>query len=124
MILLCGGVPLTPFGKTLEELKMIVEYILLAVLLLAAIFIVAVVTMQKSSDEGLSGTISGGSDTYYGKDKSMNKEKRLGKWTLIVGIVFAVAVVAVYVIQPDYTQSYNNLDYWQTVSEFKSIFGK
>ena len=103
---------------------MIVEYILLAVLLLAAIFIVAVVTMQKSSDEGLSGTISGGSDTYYGKDKSMNKEKRLGKWTLIVGIVFAVAVVAVYVIQPDYTQSYNNLDYWQTVSEFKSIFGK
>ena len=102
---------------------LILELILLSVLLVCAVVITGAVVLQKSN-EGLSGTIAGGSETYYGKDKSMNKEKRLGKWTLIVGIVFAVAVVAVYVIQPDYTQSYNNLDYWQTVSEFKSIFGK
>ena len=101
---------------------MIGEYILLALLLVCAIFIVVAVTLQKSGDEGLSGTIAGGSETYYGKDKGPSKEKILGKWTLIVSIVFAVAVVVVYVMQPDYAQSENNLDYWQKLSEFSSIF--
>ena len=101
---------------------MIGEYILLALLLVCAIFIVVAVTLQKSGDEGLSGTIAGGSETYYGKDKGPSKEKILGKWTLIVSIVFAVAVIVVYVMQPDYAQSENNLDYWQKLSEFSSIF--
>ena len=39
------------------------EYVLLIALLLAAIFIVVAVTIQKTSDEGLSGTIAGGSET-------------------------------------------------------------
>ncbi|MBQ7333723.1 MAG: preprotein translocase subunit SecG [Clostridia bacterium] len=101
---------------------MIVEYILLAVLLLCAIFIVAAVTIQKSSDEGLSGTIAGGSETYYGKDKSVQTGRTLRKWTIIVGIIFAIAVAVVYIMQPDYAQSNDNLDYWQKVSEFSSIF--
>lgn len=101
---------------------MIGEYILLVLLLLCSIFIVVSITVQKTSDEGLSGTIAGGSETYYGKDKSMRKGRKLSKWTLIVIIVFAVAVLAVYVIQPDYSQSNNNLDYWQKISEFSSIF--
>ncbi len=103
---------------------MIGEYILLVVLLLSAIFIVTVVTVQKSADEGLSGTIAGGSETFYGKDKSVQTGRTLRKWTIIVGVVFALAVVIAYVIQPDYTQSYNNLDYWQKVSEYSSIFSK
>ena len=100
------------------------EYILLGVLLLAALFIIVAVTLQKSGDEGLSGTITGGSDTYYGKDKSQSKEKLLGKWTLIVAIVFAVAVLAVYVIQPDYTYSSGNYGGWKEISEYSSIFSK
>ena len=101
---------------------MIGEYILLVLLLLSAVFIVVSVTVQKSSEDGLSRTIAGGSETYYGKDKSMKKGRLLGKWTLIAVAVFAVAVVVAYVMQPDYTQSYNNLDYWQKVSEYSSIF--
>lgn len=112
------------------------EYILLGVLLLAALFIVVAVTLQKSGDEGLSSAIAGGSDTYYGKDKSQNKEKFLAKWTLIIAIVFAVAVLIVYVIQPDYTAStdYNNkvIDYnnWQQFTgdyssiDFSSVLDK
>lgn len=101
---------------------MIGEYILLAVLLICSAFIVFAVTMQKSSDEGLSGTIAGGSETYYGKDKAARKEKALGKWTLIAAIVFAIAVVVVYVMQPDFVESENNLEYWQKLSEYSSIF--
>ena len=101
---------------------MIVEYILLVVLLLCAIFIIAAVTIQKSNDDGLSGTISGGSETYYGKDKSVQTGRVLRKWTIIVGIVFAIAVAVVYIMQPDYVKSNDNLDYWQKISEFSSIF--
>ena len=101
---------------------MIVEYILLALLLLSAIFLVIAVTLQKSNDEGLSGTIAGGSETYYGKDKSTRAGRFLNKWTLIITVVFAVLVVAAYVMQPDYAQSNDNLDYWKKVSEFSSIF--
>ena len=101
---------------------MIGEYILLGLLLLSAAFIVFSVTIQKSHDEGLSGTIAGGSETYYGKDKSMRTGRLLNKWTLIVAIVFAVAVLVAYVIQPDYTPSGNGASYWQNLSEYNSIF--
>ena len=93
------------------------EYILLGLLLASALFIVVAVTLQKSNDEGLSGTIAGGSDTYYGKDKAQNKEKLIGKWTIIATIIFALAVLIVYIIQPDYSgASYygDGYDSWKT----------
>ena len=101
---------------------MIGEYILLGLLLVSAVFIVVAVLFQKSEKEGLSGTIVGGSETFYGKEKAARTDKLLNKWTLIVGLVFAIAVLAVYVIQPDYVNSENNLDYWKKLSEYSSIF--
>jgi preprotein translocase subunit SecG len=99
------------------------EYVLLAVLLLSAIFIVVAVIFQKSADEGLSGTIAGGNETFYGKDKSAHTDKLWFKWTLVASIVFALPVLAAYVIQPDYdgTQA---LDNWKSISnfEFKYLF--
>ena len=68
---------------------MILEYVLLAVLLLSAVFIIVAVIFQKSSDEGLSGTISGGSETYYGKDKSVQTGKKLFKISLETGDLVA-----------------------------------
>lgn len=100
---------------------MIGEYILLVVLLLAAIFIVVAVTLKKSDEEGLSGTISGGSETYFGNDKNAGAGKLLNKWMLIVSCVFAVAVLVAYIMQPDYGQTVKP-ETWQTISEFSSIF--
>ena len=94
------------------------EYILIALLLISSIFIVVSVTIQKSSDEGLSGTIAGGSETYYGKDKSRQAGRRLNKWTLILAIVFAVAVILVYVIQPDYTQGVGDPEGWKDLIDY------
>ena len=102
------------------EIKMLLEYILLGILLACSVVIVVAVTFQKSN-EGLSGTISGGSETYYGKDKSNQKGKKLFKITLIAAIVFAIAVLAVYIIQPDYSNIYND---WTelTNSNYTEIF--
>ena len=101
---------------------MFLEYILLAFLFIVAVFIVFAVTIQKTQDEGLSGTIAGGSDTYYSKDKSARSGRLIKTATLIACIAFAVLVFVVYVIQPDYVQSQNNLDTWQKISEYSSIF--
>ena len=98
------------------------EYVLLAVLLLAALFIVIAVVFQKSSDEGLSSTIAGGnSDTFLGRDKKGGADKAWFKWTVIAASMFGVAVIAGYVIQPDYTFS-NAVDYWKNLGEWGSLF--
>ena len=94
------------------------EYILLAILLVCASIIVVAVVFQKSN-EGLSGTIAGGNETYYNKDKSATLGKKLFKITMIASIVFAVAVLAAYVLQPDYSFGYNE---WQSISDYSSIF--
>ena len=43
------------------------------------------------------------------------------KWTLIASIVFAVAVIVAYVIQPDYTYGFD-IDYWQSLSNYSELF--
>ena len=89
----------------------ILQYVLLAVLLVSAVVIVVAVLLQKSNEDGLSGTIAGGSETFYGKDKSSHTDRTLFKWTVIASIVFAVAVLVVYIIQPDYSQGFS-LEDW------------
>ena len=93
-----------------KEFDMVLEYILIGVLLAAAISLVVFVGFQKSDKEGLSGTIVGGTETYYGKDESVQKNKKLSKWTMIIAIVFAVVVAVVYIIQPDYPSAEHTVD--------------
>ncbi len=102
---------------------LVIEYVLLVLLLVSAAFIVVAVVLQKSNEDGLSGTISGGSETFYGKDKSSNTDRALYKWTLIAAIVFAVAVLAVFIIQPDYAASYS-LEDWQNsnINNYSDLF--
>ena len=98
-----------------------VEWTLLAILLASALFIVIAVIFQKSADEGLSGTIAGGNETFYGKEKSAHTDKIWFRLTLIVSIVFVVAVLMVYIIQPDYTSSTgigNGLQYSEFADQF------
>lgn len=101
----------------------ILELVLLVLLLVSAAFIVVAVVLQKSNEDGLSGTISGGAETFYGKDKSSNADRALYKWTLIAAIVFGVAVLAVFVLQPDYAKSYS-LDGWKDIvnSSYTHLF--
>ncbi len=97
------------------------EYVLMAILLISALFIIVAVICQKSADEGLSGTIAGGNETFYGKDKAASNDKLWFKWTLIACAVFAAAVLVVYVIQPDYTID-EAVDYWQQLSSYSDLF--
>lgn len=79
-----------------------VQIVLGILLLVSAVFLVVAVLMQNGSKHGLSGAISGGAETYFGKQKGSTIEKRLSKLTIVVAIIFVVIVLVMYVMQDQY----------------------
>ena len=113
---------LNKYAKYLKGNKM--EIVLLVILLIAAIAIVAAVLFQKDTEGGLSSTIAGGSDTYYGKEKSGGTDKLLFKITVVAAIVFVVAVLIAYIAQPDYAGSISGIEKWYELlpSQYHELF--
>lgn len=98
------------------------EIVLLILILAAAIFLSVSIMFQKSKEDGLSSTITGGNaETYYGKDQAGRREKRLRKITLIISIFFVVAVLLVYFLQPDYI-AMKGAGGWKELSSFAEYF--
>ena len=79
----------------------VVMYVLGAILLLAALFLIIAVLMQNSKSHKLSGTIAGGAETFFGKSKGADVNKKLNTATIIVAIIFVVLVAVMYIIQPE-----------------------
>ena len=71
------------------------QYVLGAVLIILAIFLIIVVLLQESRSAGLSGAISGGADTFFGKSKGRTMEQKLVKLTKISAIVFFILTLGV-----------------------------
>ena len=81
----------------------ILTYVLIGLLVLSGLcVIVAVLLQQGKSKGGLSGTIVGGAETFYGKEKGMQRDRRLSRFTTVAAIVFGILVLVVYIIQPDF----------------------
>ena len=99
---------------------MALEIIMIVILLLTALFLVVAVLFQKSKEDGLSGAISGKQDTFYGKDSASRTDRILRKWTMIAGIIFAVAVLVIYIIQPDYHYAVE-MNGWKDLSQYSDI---
>ena len=76
----------------------VVDYILGSVILLFAIIIIAVILLQEGRSKGISGTIAGGADTFFDKNKGRTMEAKLSKITKIVAGVFFVVGLAAVVI--------------------------
>jgi preprotein translocase subunit SecG len=81
------------------RLKMgVLEYVLGGVLIAMALFLVIAVLAQTGKDKKLSGSIAGGSDTYFGKSKGRSWDKILARLTTVIAILFGVLVVVLYVL--------------------------
>ena len=76
-------------------------YVIGAILLAAAVFVVVAVLMQNGKSHGLSGSIAGGAETFFGKTKGKSIDRILSKMTTIVAVVFALIVIVLYVVQAD-----------------------
>lgn len=66
------------------------EIVLGVVLIITSLALVAMVLLQEGRQQGLSGAIAGGADTFLGKSKGKTIEQKLVKITKILAIVFFV----------------------------------
>ncbi len=66
------------------------EIVLGIVLIVTSLALVAMVLLQEGRQQGLSGAIAGGAETFLGKSKSKTIEQKLVKITKILAIIFFV----------------------------------
>ena len=82
-----------------------VSYILGGVLIAVALVLVILVAMQSGKEKGLSGSIAGGSESYFGKSKAGDKDARRAKITIVLSVILVilVAVLTIVVLKTDFT---------------------
>lgn len=69
------------------------EYIIGAIIIVAAIIVVGVILLQESRQSGL-GAISGETESFMDKGRARTLDAILARWTKIIAIVFFVLVFA------------------------------
>ncbi len=74
------------------------HYLIGAILIISAVVIIVTVMLQQSKQQGLSGAIAGGADTFFDKNKGRTVEAKLSKITKIVAIVFFVIGLAAVIM--------------------------
>lgn len=74
-----------------------IQYVLGAVLIVLAVILIISVLLQESRSAGLSGAISGGADTFFGKSKGKTIEQKLAKITKFVATGFFLLALGVSV---------------------------
>lgn len=91
------------------------------ILLVFSLFLIISVLMQHGKAKNISGAIAGGAETFFGKEKGKNLNKKLSVATTVVGIVFVLSVLVLYVLEPEvrYSTVYSN-DNW-VYSPFQQV---
>lgn len=73
----------------------VLSIVLTVLEVITSIALVVVVLLQSGKESGLSGAISGGSDTYMGKNKSSSLDKKLAtstKWIAAAWILLTLSL--------------------------------
>lgn len=60
---------------------------------IACIFLIVTILLQKAPSQGMSGAIGGGQETFFGSNKATGIEAILGNLTKIFAIVFVVCAL-------------------------------
>lgn len=62
--------------------------------IILSLVLIVVVLFQHGTQSGLSGSIAGGAETFFGKNKGRTIDALLKKWTTVVAILFLVTSIA------------------------------
>ncbi len=75
------------------------QFVLGGILIFLSLVLMVLILFQSSKDKSLSGTITGGSETFFGKSKGVaDRDKLLSKLTVVVAIITVVVTIALVVI--------------------------
>jgi len=77
----------------------IAKGILIVVYFIVAVILTILTLMQSKEDAGMSSTITGSStNNFFEKNKGRTKEGKQKRWTIILGVVFAILTIALGII--------------------------
>ena len=74
-----------------------VEVILNILMVISALVMIVTVLMQSSDSDGM-GALTGGSETFFGKNKNNTLEGKLSNATKISSIVFVVLAIVMLIV--------------------------
>ncbi|MFC4322409.1 preprotein translocase subunit SecG [Litchfieldia salsa] len=69
--------------------------LLITLLVIVCIGLIVVVLLQSGKSAGLSGAISGGAETLFGKQKARGLDAVLQKATIVLAVLFFVLTIAI-----------------------------
>ncbi|MBQ9736017.1 MAG: preprotein translocase subunit SecG [Clostridia bacterium] len=95
-------------------------FLQIALLVMGVILTVAVL-MQHGKSYGLSGTIAGGAETFFGKEKGGRIDKVLNRATTVIGIVFIVVALLTFMLIPggyDYSTKLENMSFANSADNY------
>ncbi len=67
-------------------------------ILVCALFLIISVLLQSSKNHRMSGVVSGGADTFFGKQKGKTIDAKLSKATAVISVVFCALILALYFV--------------------------
>lgn len=80
-----------------------------------AVVLIVVVLMQHGKQQGLSGAIAGGAETFFGKNKGRTIDSMLKKFTSVFAVLFIISSLALTAVSvADYNKSNASDDTAQT----------
>ena len=74
------------------------KFIIIGLQIVLALILIAVVLLQSGSQRGLSGSIAGGAETFFGKNKGRSLDAKLKKWTSVVAVLFLVSSISLNLV--------------------------
>lgn len=74
------------------NLALIIIHVVISVIL------IVVVLMQHGKQQGLSGAIAGGAETFFGKNKGRTIDAMLKKFTAVIAVLFVISSVTLTVV--------------------------
>lgn len=74
----------------------VLKYVLLAIYAVVCLALIVLTLIQNKDNSGNSTTVTGSStNNFYNQNKGKTKEGKIKRWTIILGITFAVLTIVV-----------------------------
>lgn len=88
-----------PKYYVLEVLVLTALRVILTVLqIIVSLSLIVIVLLQSGKQAGLSGSIAGGAETFFGKNKGRTLDALLSKYTAFAAIAFLIISVALQIV--------------------------
>lgn len=88
---------LTSTAETATEIDGVALGLGIALIVMGIFLVIAVLLQPSNEEKGLSGTISGSAETFFSKSKGNSWERILNKLTMVIGVIFAILAIVMYI---------------------------